>query len=107
METASAEGSSPVTPRVWTHGVRTSPLVPLVSPQRVLQLATTPSVAWIAPFPLRFALSRARRLLRVAAAASASSRARVLPPPAERLHPKLRQLPRFPVVELAVDAEAQ
>jgi len=31
-----------VTPRVWTCGVRTSPLVPLVSPQHVLQLATAP-----------------------------------------------------------------
>jgi len=39
-----------VTPRVWTRGVRTSPLVPLVSPQCVLQLATAPPVAWTAPF---------------------------------------------------------
>ena len=77
MESPSAEGSSPVTPRVWTRGIRTLPLVPLVSPQRVLQLATTPPTAWTAPFPLRFALSHVRRLHRVAAAASASSRARI------------------------------
>jgi len=31
-----------VTPRVWTRGVRMLPLVPLVSPQRILQLATAP-----------------------------------------------------------------
>ena len=92
-------------PRVWTRGVR--PLVPLVNPQRVLQLATTPPVAWIAPFPLQSALSRARRLLRVAAVALASSRACVSAPPAERLHPELCQLPRFPVVELAVAVEPQ
>jgi len=107
MEAVSAEGSSLVTPRVWTRGVCTSPLVPLVSPHRVLRLATTPPVAWTAPFPLWFALSRARRLLRVAAAALASSRsrARVSAPPAERLHPELCQLPRFPIVELAAAAE--
>jgi len=51
MRSPSAEGSSPVTPRVWTRGVRTSPLSPLVSPRRVLQLATAPPVAWTAPFP--------------------------------------------------------
>jgi len=84
MESPSAEGSSPVTPRVWTRGVRTSPLVPLVSPQRVLQLATAPPVTWTAPFPLWFALSRVRRLLRIAAAASASSCARVSVSPAKR-----------------------
>jgi len=105
MEAASLGRSSPVTPRVWTRGVRTSPLVPLVSSQRVLQVATTPPVTWTAPFPLWFALSRAHRLLRVAAAASASSRARVSVPPAERLHPALRQLPRFTVVMLAAAAE--
>jgi len=90
MESPSAEGSSPVTPRVWTHGIRTSPLVPLVSPQRVLQLATAPPVAWTAPFPLRFALSRVCRLLRVAAVASASLRARVSASPAKQLCPALR-----------------
>jgi hypothetical protein len=42
MEPPSDRGSSPVLPRVWTRGVRTSPLVPHVSPRRVLQLATTP-----------------------------------------------------------------
>ena len=42
MESPSAEGSSPVTPHVWTHGVRMSPLVPLVSPHHVLQLARRP-----------------------------------------------------------------
>ena len=46
-----------MTPRVQTRGVHTSPLVLLVSSQRVLQVATTPPVAWTAPFPL--ALSRA------------------------------------------------
>jgi len=50
MGSPSVEGSSPVTLRVWTHGVRTSPLAPLVSPRRVLQLATAPPVAWTAPF---------------------------------------------------------
>jgi len=39
-----------VTPHVWTRGIRTSLLVPLVSPQRVLQLATAPPVMWTAPF---------------------------------------------------------
>jgi len=97
--------SSPVTPRVWTRGVRTSPLVPLVSSQRILQVATTPPVAWTTPFPLWFALSHAHRLLRVAAAVSASSRARVSAPPTEPLHPVLRQLARFTVVVLAAAAE--
>jgi len=92
-------------PRVWTRGVRTSPLVSLVSSQPVLQVATTPPVAWTVPFPLWFSLARARRLLRVAAAALASSHARVSAPPAERLHPVLRQLPRIPVVELVAAAE--
>ena len=96
-----------MTPRVWTRGVRTSPLVPLASPQRVLQLAMTPPIAWTAPFPLRSALSRARRLLRVAAAASTSSRAHVSAPPTERLRPELHQLPRFPFVELAMAAKPQ
>ena len=77
----------------------------MIACQNFLQLATTPPVTWTAPFPLRFALSRARRLLRVAAAASASSRACVSAPPAERLRPELHQLPRFPVVELAAAAE--
>jgi len=94
-----------VTPRVSTRGVRMSPLVPLVSPQRVLQLATTPPVVWTAPFSLQSTLSRARRLLRVAAAASVSSRAHVSAPPAERLRPELRQLPRFPVIELVAAVE--
>jgi len=58
MESPLVQGSSPVTPRVWTCGVRTPPLVPLVSPQRILQLATAPPVAWTAPFPSRSALSR-------------------------------------------------
>ena len=48
-----------MTPRVWTHGVRTSLLVPLVSSQRVLQVATTPPVTWTAPFPSRLSLSLA------------------------------------------------
>jgi len=39
-----------VTPRVWTRGVRTSLLAPLVCPRRVLQLATAPPVTWTAPF---------------------------------------------------------
>jgi len=77
MELPSIQGSSPVTPRVWTRGVRTSPLVPLVSPQRVLQLATAPPVAWTAPFH-----SGSLSLACVAAAASASSRARVSASPA-------------------------
>jgi len=47
-------------------------------------------VAWTAPFPLWFALSRVRRLLRVAAATTASSRARVSASPAKRLRPVLR-----------------
>jgi len=47
-----------VTPRVWTRGVRTLPLVPLVSSQCILQVATTPPVAWTAPFPLWFSLVR-------------------------------------------------
>ena len=34
--------SSPVTPRVRTRGVRTSPLAPLVSSQRVLQVTRRP-----------------------------------------------------------------
>jgi len=63
-----------------------------------------PPIAWTLPFPLWFALSRAHRLLRVAAAASVSSRAHVSTPPAERLHPVLRQLPRFTVVVLVVAA---
>ena len=50
--------SSPVTPRVWTHGVHTSPLVPLVSTRRVLQVATTPPVAWTAPFYPWLSLAR-------------------------------------------------
>ena len=59
MGAASVGRSSPVTPRVWTHGVRTSLLVPLVSSQRVLQVATTPPVTWTAPFPSRLSLSLA------------------------------------------------
>ena len=50
MGSPSAEGSSPVMPCVWTRGVRTSPLAPLVSPRRVLQIATAPPVTWTAPF---------------------------------------------------------
>ena len=93
-------------PRVRTRGIRTSPLVPLVSSQRVLQVATTPPVAWTAPFfPLALSLSRAHRLLHASAAASVSSRARVSAFPAERLHPVLRQLPRVTVVVLAAAAE--
>ena len=42
--------SSPLTPRVWTRGVRTSPLVPLVSTRRVLQVTTASPVAWTTPF---------------------------------------------------------
>jgi len=49
-----------VTPRVWTRGVRTSLLVPLVSPQRVLQLATVLPVAWTAPFDSQLSLSLSR-----------------------------------------------
>ena len=48
-----------MTPCVWTRGVRTSPLVPLIGPQRVLQLATALPVAWTAPFHSRLSLSRA------------------------------------------------
>ena len=51
--------SSPVTPRVWTRGVHTSLLVLLVSSQHVLQVATTPPVAWTAPFLSWLSLSRA------------------------------------------------
>ena len=51
MEAASVGWSSPVMPRVRTRGIRTSLLVPLVSSQRILQVATTPPVAWTAPFP--------------------------------------------------------
>ena len=50
MESSSVQESSPVTPCVGTRGVCTSLLVLLVSPQRVLQLATAPLVAWTAPF---------------------------------------------------------
>jgi len=50
MRSPSAEGSSPVTPHVWTRSIRTSPLAPLISPRRVLQLATAPPVAWTPPF---------------------------------------------------------
>jgi len=57
MESPSVQGSSPVTPRVWIRGVRMSPLVPLVSPQRVLRLATVPPVAWTLPFHSRLSLS--------------------------------------------------
>ena len=49
---------SPVMPRVPTLGVCTSPLVLLVSSQRVLQVATTPPVAWTAPFSPWLSLSR-------------------------------------------------
>ena len=94
-----------MTPRVWTHGIRTSPLVPLVSSQRILQVATTLPITWIAPFPLCLSLSRAHHLLRVAAAVLVSSRARVSASLAERLHPVLRQLPRVTVVMLAAAAE--
>ena len=51
--------SSPVTPRVRTCGIRTSLLVPLVSTQRVLQVAKMPLVAWTAPFSPQLSLSRA------------------------------------------------
>ena len=51
--------SSPVTPRVRTRGIRTSLLVPLVSSQRVLQVATTPPVVWTAPFSPWLSLSLA------------------------------------------------
>jgi len=94
-----------VTPRVWTRGVRTSPLAPLVSPQRVLQLATAPPVAWTAPFHSWLPPSRVRRRLRVAAVASASSRARVSVSPAKQLHPALRQPLHFTVVKLVAAAE--
>jgi len=90
MGSPSIQGSSPVTPRVWTRAIRMSPLVPLVSPQRVLQLATAPPVAWTAPFHFRLSPSRVHQLLRVAAVASPSSRVRVSVSPAERLCPLLR-----------------
>ena len=92
-------------PRVWTRGIHTSPLVPLVRSQRILQVATAPPVASTVPFSLWLSLSRAHRLLCVAAAASVSSRARVSPFLAERLYPVLRQLPRVTVVALAAAAE--
>jgi len=57
--------SSSVMSRVWTSGVRTSPLVPLVSTRRVLQVATTPPVAWTAPFSPWLPLSRAHRWLQM------------------------------------------
>jgi len=96
-----------VTPRVWTCGIRMSLLVLLVSTQRVLQVATTPPVAWTVPFSpwLSLSLSRAHRLLRASAADLASSCARVSASLAERLHLALRQLPRVTVVALATTAE--
>ena len=97
--------SSPVTPRVWTRGIRTSLLVLLFSSQCILLVAMTPPVAWTAPFPRWLSLSRVHCLIRLAAAASASSRARVSPSPAEQLHLVLHQLPRFTVVMLAVTTE--
>ena len=92
-------------PRVWTRGIRMSPLVPLVSPQCILQLATALSVAWTASFHSRLSPSRVRRRLRVAAVVSASLRARVSASLAKRLRPMLHQLPRFIVVVLAAAAE--
>ena len=93
-----------MTPRVRTRGVRMSPLVPLVSTQRVLQVATTTLVAWTAPFSPS-SLSRAHRLLRASAVALVSSCARVSASPAERLHPALHQLPCVTVIVLAAAAK--
>jgi len=92
-------------PHVWTRGVRTSPLALPVSPPRVLQLATAPSVAWTEPFRSRCPLSRARRRFRVAAVASASSRARISVSPVKQLHPVLRKPLLSTVVELVATAE--
>ena len=92
-------------PRVWTRGVRTSPLALLVSPPLVLRLATVPPVAWTAPFHSWFPPSRVRHRLRVAAVVSASSRARVSVSPAKQLCPAFRQPLHFTVVELAATAE--
>ena len=92
-------------PRVWTRGIRTSPLVLLVSPQRVLQLATALPVAWTAPFHSRLPPSRVCRRLRVAAVASASTRVRVSVSPAKQLRPALRQPLHFTVVKLVAAAE--
>jgi len=94
-----------VTPRVRTRGIRTSPLVPLVSSQRVLQVATTPPVAWTTPFSPWLSLARAHHLLHASAAVSVSSRARFSASLAERLRPALRQLPRIIVVMLAAAVE--
>jgi hypothetical protein len=62
-------------------------------------------VAWTAPVHFQFALSRARRRLRVAAVASASSRARFPVSPAKQLGPVLRKPLLSTVVELAATAE--
>ena len=39
-------------PRVWTRGIRTSPLAPFVSSRRIRKVATTSLVAWTTSFPL-------------------------------------------------------
>ena len=60
MEAASVGRSLVVTPPVWTHGVHMSPLVLLLSTRCVLQVATTPPVAWTAPFSPWLSLSLSR-----------------------------------------------
>ena len=105
MEPPSDRGSSPVLPRVWTRGVRTSPLAPPVSPPRVLHLAPAPRSRGQSHFRSRCPLSLARRRFRVAAVASASSRARISVSPAKQLGPALRKPLLSTVVELVATAE--
>jgi len=87
-EVAVRQGSSPVTPRVWTRGVRTSRLVPLVSPQRVLQLATALPVAWTAPFHSQLSLSLACAFFSASPPLLWRARARVSPclRPSDSIH---------------------